>query len=270
MTDETYYLFFYHPKMKGHLLAELNEFYPKLRLSFSNSEFLSMKGSDNDFKELVKNPLCFSYKWRVFKEKSSTPSHHAVQLKDDEYWHYLPFEHYNQGEDLLPGTLPEKAPARAYLKAQEFFDSIIQQKPQGKVLECGAAPGGITYYLLNHGLKVTAVDPAIMKSSLSEEYPDQFNHLKESIFSIKKNNLPYDFDWLIFDLNLSAEVSIKEAKRFLSYCPGARAFITLKCPKAENTGKILRLIKKTFKSNETRCFHLPSHKNEFGLYIQKV
>lgn len=75
------------------------------------------------------------------------------------------------GKHPLPGALarlqlPAEAPSRAWLKLEQalvWAEWDLKSKLSGKTaLELGCSPGGATYALLQHGVRVVGVDPGPM------------------------------------------------------------------------------------------------------------
>jgi 23S rRNA (cytidine2498-2'-O)-methyltransferase len=69
--------------------------------------------------------------------------------------------------------MPREAPSRSTLKLAEAFQSLLDAEERdrwlragGKAVDLGAAPGGWSWQLANHGLRVTAVDNGPMDRAL--------------------------------------------------------------------------------------------------------
>lgn len=261
----SFYLFFIHPRLKDLLLEELKRKHPKLTLSFSNKEFLSMKGPDGYEKYLLKHPLIFAKRMGVFIEKIEHQTESSIQLKDKEYWKYNLIKTPCDTYDINVSDLPKKAPARAWHKIQEaceHFDWKIEK--DDVVIEIGSAPGGISHFLIEKGVRLTAIDPAAMDKDLGD-----FIHLKMSIFDVEKKHLPRNCDWLISDLNLNGDLNISQCKRIAKLYPNLKGgFITIKTPKDFDV-KHMQKWADEFKNFKTQLIHLPSHKREMGLFFTK-
>ncbi|WP_028451034.1 23S rRNA (cytidine(2498)-2'-O)-methyltransferase RlmM [Chitinilyticum aquatile] len=95
---------------------------------------------------------------------------------------------------------PSEAPSRSTLKLLEAFIMLIDE-PERRLksgmtgVDLGAAPGGWTYQLVHHGLKVFAIDNGPMKGSM-DGHP-QVKHLKEDGFRWKPKHA---VDWLVCDM----------------------------------------------------------------------
>ncbi|MCW9029059.1 MAG: 23S rRNA (cytidine(2498)-2'-O)-methyltransferase RlmM [Kangiella sp.] len=86
---------------------------------------------------------------------------------------------------ILRLKLPKDAPSRSTLKLEEAIQTLMSGKQQKAVLrlgntavDLGAAPGGWTYQLVQHGLQVTAIDNGGMDKKLMQT--EHVIHLKEN------------------------------------------------------------------------------------------
>jgi 23S rRNA (cytidine2498-2'-O)-methyltransferase len=103
---------------------------------------------------------------------------------------------------ILRLRLPREAPSRSTLKLEEallvFLDDAEREtalRPGLKAVDLGAAPGGWTWQMVQHSIRVTAVDngpmqPALMDSGLVE-------HRREDGFRYRP---PRPVDWLLCDM----------------------------------------------------------------------
>jgi 23S rRNA (cytidine2498-2'-O)-methyltransferase len=102
---------------------------------------------------------------------------------------------------LAPGgrlrvRVPESAPSRAAMKLAEAFLWLDRAPERGDVcVDLGAAPGGWSWVLLEHGAKVYAVDPAKMSSMLQSN--KNFTHLRSDAFLFDPGE---PVDWLFSDM----------------------------------------------------------------------
>ncbi|OMF31351.1 SAM-dependent methyltransferase [Paenibacillus sp. FSL H8-0259] len=92
-------------------------------------------------------------------------------------------------------------------------------------VDIGASPGGWTSFLLERGLKVTAVDPALMHESL-RNYPG-LKILRKNAGEVKfREN---EFDLLVCDMSWSPKLMAKLVTGLLhSLTPGGTAIVTVK------------------------------------------
>lgn len=94
-----------------------------------------------------------------------------------------------------------------------------------EALDIGAAPGGWTSFLLDRGLKVTAVDPAKMDASLLSS--PRLTYLRKNADKVKfKEN---QFDLLVCDMSWSPKGTAKLVIDLLyALAPGGTAIVTVK------------------------------------------
>lgn len=258
-----FYLFFIFPGYKDFLLEEINQKHPKLTLSFSNKEFVSMKGPANYEKVLKKNPILFAKRMGKFLKKSSEPKNFSILVKEGEYWLFDNISTPIDTFELNIKEKPHKAPARAWHKIDEACDLFDWEIKKGEsVIEIGSAPGGISYFVLEKRADLVCIDPAEMDRNLKP-----FKHIKQSVFDVKKHQLPRKCDWLISDLNLNGDLNLSQCKRIVDYYPQIKGgFITIKTPQPEDLKNIEKW-KSLFKKFHVHFFHLPSHKSEIGLFF---
>ncbi|MDR9854098.1 SAM-dependent methyltransferase [Paenibacillus sp. VCA1] len=109
------------------------------------------------------------------------------------------------------------------LEAEQSFG--IDFRSFGSALDVGAAPGGWTSFLLERGLKVTAVDPALMHESL-RNHPN-LRILKKNASEVRfREN---EFDLLVCDMSWSPKQMVKLVKELLpSLGTGGTAIVTVK------------------------------------------
>lgn len=137
-------------------------------------------------------------------------------------------------------NLPEKSPSRAWLKFEEavrFFNISFTKKDI--VVEVGCAPGGVALALLDRGISVIGVDPALMADvvlvhSIDNRYnvptdKPWFFHCKKPASRVGKKDLGRGVTWFMSDMNQSPEVIIKEFLRFAGMAHSIRGgLMTLK------------------------------------------
>lgn len=166
---------------------------------------------------------------------------------------------------ISPAKLPTHSPSRAYLKLAQLHDFFnFKWKNNDLVLEIGAAPGGITTFLLEQGLRVNANDSAPLKI--------EHKNLKtiiDSVQRIQNDEIPIETKWIVSDLNLSPKQMIQEILRLtlgLSHIQGM--MLTFKLPKPELVPKMnsyIDLLKKQFPNFTFSLMQVPSHKQETHL-----
>jgi 23S rRNA (cytidine2498-2'-O)-methyltransferase len=167
--------------------------------------------------------------------------------------------------------LSELAPSRAYLKVLDGIDYVgAKILPTDHALEIGSSPGGATYALLEKGLSVEGVDPALM-SEICLSHP-KFYHHHTSIQDFKVFELKNHVQWLFVDMNLPPEGTLREIEKVVEKIrPTLKgAFITLKMTKFELVSRVPMYL--TFVNNMglkvVMATQLPSHKQEFLIYAE--
>lgn len=270
-----FYLFFYHPKLKDLLLEEIKLKHPELHLSFSNKEFVSMKGPKDYEAQLVSRPVVFARRQATFIDKyiQAPIEGEYATVGENQFWHFetikTPIDTFSLEESEI---CEEEVPARAYHKAcQAFrlFDEVITANDQ--VVEIGSAPGGISYYVLEKGAKLVSVDPALMSPLIESKFGEQFSHIKKSVFDVTRAQLPKHCDWLISDLNLNGDLNTNQSRRIMDFYENIKgAFLTIKTPVTNDLKKVDEWIKvfTDDKKYEVSVCHLPSHRREIGMFIR--
>lgn len=98
--------------------------------------------------------------------------------------------------------MPREAPSRSTLKLAEAFQVLLSAEERdrwlragGKAVDLGAAPGGWSWQLSHHGLRVIAVDNGPMDKKLLDE--GLVAHLREDGFVWRPKGA---VDWLVCDM----------------------------------------------------------------------
>ncbi len=136
-----------------------------------------------------------------------------VVVEENEWWlgvhahtmQHAPHLGYPGGAPVI--KLPEESPSRAYLKLEEalvYFDVPMRK---GEVaVEIGSAPGGASFALLEHGLKVVGIDPAEMDPLILKN--SNFTHIRKPVANVLREELPEKVHWLLLDMNVAPNVSV--------------------------------------------------------------
>ncbi len=157
---------------------------------------------------------------------------------------------------------------RSQLKLREALHYFnVDLKKTRNALDIGAAPGGFSKELSKYKIKVTAVDPADLDSSLKND--KNITHLKIRAEDFKPKE---EFDLLVNDMNLHPNDS---AKVVLGLCKflksNAVCIVTIKCP-TKNVfyymDNIENLLKKCFREFEFK--HLLHNKMEITMKAIKI
>ncbi|WP_151736467.1 SAM-dependent methyltransferase [Paenibacillus tengchongensis] len=135
-------------------------------------------------------------------------------------------------------------------------------------LDIGASPGGWTSFLLERGLSVTAVDPALMHESL-RSHP-RLKILRKNAGEVKfRDN---EFDLLVCDMSWSPKLMAKLVSGLLySLMPGGTAVVTVKLMHKKPMAVIKEIIA-LFEDNRMqvqRAKQLFHNRDEITLYMIK-
>lgn len=242
------------------LKEEIKLFYKDFKLSYSKKEFLTFKGP----KGARFSPIMAKLSGRTIGKNLKDDSKLNLVFSENESWL---LDAKKESELILKEIEPPKeAPSRAYSKIAEatrFFN--LPFKEGNTVLELGSAPGGASYFLLEQGLKVIGVDPALMDITILNNV--NFTHLKLPFERLTQKDIPHNIDYLLSDINLPPTVVTKEIERLLHFINPKIIVITLKL-NDERYLKNLFPIKQNFKDLGFSNLHfkyLPSHRKEVAL-----
>ena len=108
------------------------------------------------------------------------------------------------------------APSRSALKLEEAFLALLDArereillKPGMRAADLGAAPGGWTWVLTRHGLRVSAIDNGPLREHVMDS--GQVEHLREDGF---RWHPPQPLDWMVCDM---VEQPIRVASRMAEW-----------------------------------------------------
>lgn len=135
-------------------------------------------------------------------------------------------------------------------------------------LDIGAAPGGWTSFLLERGLKVTAVDPAKMAPSVLAS--PNLTYLKKNADSVKFNE--GQFDLLVCDMSWSPKGTAKLVINLLDALqPGGTAIVTVKLLHKKPMALISEIISmfQDARLQVQRAKQLAHNRDEITLYMIK-
>ena len=131
---------------------------------------------------------------------------------------------------LYPVTLPADKVSRAWLKLDEAIASFgIELVPGGRAIELGASPGGACQRLLEAGLEVTGVDPALVEEPVASH--PHFEQWRMRARDVRLGSLR-GFDWVVADMNIDPKSTLESIGRVVT-APGSRPrgiIATLKLP----------------------------------------
>jgi 23S rRNA (cytidine2498-2'-O)-methyltransferase len=196
----------------------------------------------------------------------------VIVVSGGEWWvgrheHSLRHHAWPGGNPRL--VLPEEAPSRAYIKLREaLLWSRAPVREGDLAVEIGSAPGGASYALLEHGLRVLGIDPAIVKPVVS--LAPNYRHLSKSVMFVEAEELPEEIDWLLLDMNADPDVSILGAERIADLCPQLLGVIlTLKLNEwsfADRIPDYLKRLRESLGLSRIRATQLAHNRREICVY----
>jgi 23S rRNA (cytidine2498-2'-O)-methyltransferase len=145
-------------------------------------------------------------------------------------WHRAttPSSHWPGG--FHPRSLPGDKVSRAWLKLDEALVSFAIPLAAGaRAVELGAAPGGASQRLLEAGLDVVGIDPALV-DPLVAAHP-RFTHWRKRARDVRLRDFR-SFDWIVADMNIDPTSTMEAIGRIVT-APGVRPrgiIATLKLP----------------------------------------
>lgn len=133
---------------------------------------------------------------------------------------------------ILRLKMPHDAPSRSYLKLAEALEVFLTKEQQQKWLragmhavDLGAAPGGWTWQLVQHGLKVMAVDNGPLKGGAAEH--PHIKHLRQDGFRYRPKK---PVDWLVCDMVERPQRVAALVAEWVASGLATRAIFNLKLP----------------------------------------
>jgi len=131
---------------------------------------------------------------------------------------------------IYPGPLAPTAVSRAWLKLDEAIATFAVPLERGqRAVELGAAPGGASQRLLEAGLDVVGVDPALVDPVVAAH--PRFTQWRKRTRDVKVRDFR-GFDWLVCDMNIDPVSTMESLGRIVT-APGVRPrgiIATLKLP----------------------------------------
>lgn len=159
--------------------------------------------------------------------------------------------------------------SRAEFKLREVFESFDVPNVKGLAIDLGAAPGGWTQVLVEHGFNVIAIDPANLAPSVKAN--SHVTHFKGTSQDFLTQSPDVKFDVLVNDMKMSIKPSVAIFHSLsMNLSPYGFGIITLKLPKEYNYDYIKEVIKdmrKLFTIREARqLFH---NRHEITVLVSK-
>jgi 23S rRNA (cytidine2498-2'-O)-methyltransferase len=129
-----------------------------------------------------------------------------------------------------PVELPEHAVSRAYLKMAEALAwSSLPMSRGEQIVELGCAPGGASQALLDAGLQVIGVDPALPDESVLAS--SRFTHVRAKAVEASRKVFR-GVPWLAADMNVAPQYTLDAVEAVVTH-PGISVrgmLLTLKLP----------------------------------------
>jgi len=131
---------------------------------------------------------------------------------------------------IYPRTLPADKVSRAWLKLDEAIATFgIDLQPGQRAVELGAAPGGACQRLLEAGLEVVGIDPALVDERVAGH--ERFEQWRMRSRDVKLRAFR-GFDWVVADMNIDPTSTLESIERIVA-APAVRPMgiiATLKLP----------------------------------------
>jgi len=136
--------------------------------------------------------------------------------------------------------MPHDAPSRSYLKLGEALEVLLSSREQADWLktgmtavDLGAAPGGWTWQLVQHGLKVIAVDNGPMKGVAASH--QNIKHLRKDGFRFRPDK---PVDWVVCDMVEQPQRVAELMADWIINGHAQRAIFNLKLPMKKRTAAL--------------------------------
>jgi 23S rRNA (cytidine2498-2'-O)-methyltransferase len=139
-------------------------------------------------------------------------------------------------------ALPEGKVSRAWLKLDEAITTFRIPFASGqRAIELGASPGGACQRLLEAGLQVVGVDPALVDERVSDH--PRFEQWRMRARDVRLKALR-GFRWVVADMNIDPTSTMESLERVVT-APGSRVrgiVATLKLPTLERAADVPRFL----------------------------
>lgn len=137
-----------------------------------------------------------------------------------------------------PVELPADKVSRAWLKLDEAVATFaIPLEPGQRACELGAAPGGACQRLLEAGLDVVGIDPAVVDAAVAAH--ERFEQWRMRARDVRLRAFR-GFDWIVADMNIDPTSTLEAIGRVVT-APGVRpvgVIATLKLPDWSRAGRL--------------------------------
>lgn len=116
---------------------------------------------------------------------------------------------------IYQGILPAHAVSRAYLKMDEAITwSLMGMRAGDEVAEIGCSPGGASQALLDRGLTVLGIDPALVDERVTA-HPN-FKHLRKRGHEVRRREFRKT-RWLTADMNVAPQYTLDTVEAIVTH-----------------------------------------------------
>ncbi len=129
-------------------------------------------------------------------------------------WHRAATPMSCQPGGMHPTELPADKVSRAWLKLDEAIATFgVDLKPGQRAVELGASPGGACQRLLEAGLEVVGIDPALVDARVAAHA--NFEQWRMRARDVKVKNFR-GFDWIVADMNIDPRSTLASVERIVT------------------------------------------------------
>ncbi|HWA97512.1 MAG TPA: SAM-dependent methyltransferase, partial [Pirellulales bacterium] len=142
----------------------------------------------------------------------------VVVVSENEW--FVGYHRTRSGTSRWPGgmrdtPLPTDAVSRAWLKMDEALRwSGLPVRRGQQVVELGCAPGGSCQALLERGLEVIGVDPAVVDERVAAH--PRFQHLRKRSAEVPRREFART-QWLTADMNVAPEYTLEAVEAIVTH-----------------------------------------------------
>jgi 23S rRNA (cytidine2498-2'-O)-methyltransferase len=105
--------------------------------------------------------------------------------------------------------VPSEAPSRAWLKIEQGLRlADVPLREGDRVVEIGAAPGGVTHALLARGCDVVAIDPGEMDARVLAS--PRLHHVRAPVADVDPASIARPVRFLVLDVNISPFAALRQ------------------------------------------------------------
>jgi 23S rRNA (cytidine2498-2'-O)-methyltransferase len=129
-------------------------------------------------------------------------------------WHRASPPSSCQPGGMHPTVLPADKVSRAWLKLDEAIATFgVDLRPGQRAVELGASPGGACQRLLEAGLQVVGIDPAVVDERVAAQ--PGFEQWRMRARDVKVKNFR-GIDWIVADMNIDPRSTLESIGRIVT------------------------------------------------------